>query len=139
MAVKCFRQALQSLKESSLSDNQKTLKSHEITAIIKELRTVHGFNIAFEGSDAGEREAGLPSVGNRFINPQVTKELLLCSTTLQGDAACWWFDSWAGLTKVSRYIDRGLTWNFKFHSSAQLICPFSHNSRNQGRHRQVVE
>ena len=38
MAVKCFRQALQSLKESSLSDNQKTLKSHEITAIIKELR-----------------------------------------------------------------------------------------------------
>ena len=62
MAVKCFRQALQSLKESSLSDNQKTLKSHEITAIIKELRTVHGFNIAFEGPDAGEREAGLPSV-----------------------------------------------------------------------------
>ena len=62
MAVKCFRQALQSLKESSLSDNQKTLKSHEITAIIKELRTVHGFNIAFEGPDAGgEREAGLPS------------------------------------------------------------------------------
>ena len=60
MAVKCFRQALQSLKESSLSDNQKTLKSHEITAIIKELRTVHGFNLAFEGADASERKAGLP-------------------------------------------------------------------------------
>ena len=56
MAVKCFRQALQSLKESSLSDNQKTLKSHEITAIIKELRTVHGFNLAFEGADASERQ-----------------------------------------------------------------------------------
>ena len=56
MAVKCFRQALQSLKESSLSDNQKTLKSHEITAIIKELRTVHGFNLAFEGADASDRQ-----------------------------------------------------------------------------------
>ena len=64
MAVKCFRQALQSLKESSLSDNQKTLKSHEITAIIKELRTVHGFNLGFEGADS-EREVskGLPSAG----------------------------------------------------------------------------
>ena len=70
MAVKCFRQALQSLKESSLSDNQKTLKSHEITAIIKELRTVHGFNIAFEGPDAGgEREAGLPSERKSLSNP----------------------------------------------------------------------
>ena len=59
MAVKCFRQALQSLKESSLSDNQKTLKSHEITAIIKELRTVHGFNLDFGpggGADASERQ-----------------------------------------------------------------------------------
>ncbi len=38
MAVKCFRQAVQALKESTLSDNQKTLKSHEIQSWIRDLR-----------------------------------------------------------------------------------------------------
>ena len=58
MAVKCFRQALQSLKESTLSDNQKTLKSHEITGFIKELRTTHGFLTlgSDDGSEGGSVE-----------------------------------------------------------------------------------
>ncbi len=43
MAVKCYRQALLSLKESTLSDNQKTLKSHEIQGWIKDLRAAHVF------------------------------------------------------------------------------------------------
>jgi tetratricopeptide (TPR) repeat protein len=67
MAVKCLRQALQALKESALSDNQKTLKSHEIGGLIKDLRHVHGFVSlgGDDGSDHGSVEgAEGPLMGN---------------------------------------------------------------------------
>lgn len=56
MALKCYRQALTSLKESNLSETQKTLKSHEIQALVKDLRTTHMF-LSF-GDDAVGGEKG---------------------------------------------------------------------------------
>ena len=52
MAVKCYRQALQSLKESALSDNQKTLKANEIQTLIKDIRSTHIF-LNFGSEDSG--------------------------------------------------------------------------------------
>jgi len=40
-AAKCLRQAIQCLKESYLTDNQKVLKSHELQALLKEWKNTH--------------------------------------------------------------------------------------------------
>ncbi len=53
MAVKCFRQAVQALKESTLSDNQKTLKSHEIQGWIRDLRAHLAQHAAAAAATAG--------------------------------------------------------------------------------------
>lgn len=60
LAVKCFRQALVALKESSLSDNQKTLKSQEIQGWIKDLRSTHFFLNFEDGSDMGSDQGSEP-------------------------------------------------------------------------------
>ena len=41
LATKCLRQAVQSLKEANMTDNQKTLKTHELQSLLKEWRNTH--------------------------------------------------------------------------------------------------
>ena len=63
MAIKCYRQAVGCLKDSGLSDNQKTLKTHELHGWIKDLKTQFVFlNFSSEdgGSDKGSESGGPP-------------------------------------------------------------------------------
>jgi len=65
MAIKCYRQAIQSLKESTLSDNQKTLKSHEIQSWIRDIRlSAHSHPSAFVTAtdEEGEKVPPLPDI-----------------------------------------------------------------------------
>ena len=41
LATKCLRQAIQSLKEAHMTDNQRALKTHELTSLLKEWRNTH--------------------------------------------------------------------------------------------------
>ena len=80
MAVKCYRQALQSLKESTLSDNQKTLKSHEIQGWIKELRTSHVFLGFGSSEDAGSDKGSDIGAGGAAAAPSPPEPQLMGAT-----------------------------------------------------------
>ena len=40
LAAKCYRQALQSVKESNLGENQRNIKTGEIQGLLKQLRNI---------------------------------------------------------------------------------------------------
>ena len=75
MSAKCLRQALQSLKDSSLNEGQKAAKTAEIQSLLKELRNtlLNAPMMNFELEEEEEKEAGAV-VPNSSKGPTTTAE-----------------------------------------------------------------